>query len=284
MKSISFLICLVFFELNQAQIWMVDPLEPIFPDSNDLIQYSNEWKADFPLGTSADVHVVLELTPNTEFSVTATMGAEKLDHSVWSHLIDVPVEQNTGLDSRTEQFINKKNPHVIRRAPFRIYEVIRPLKKDKFFTRNRFHALRLSIPASLISISGEFQVNIQIIGDAENYKGTFNFVVHPIELPKLSQSKFFYTNWFNLSRMEEKHDIKRWTKPWFSMLEKYASLMAHGRQNSITIPNELVQFEEGLISLDENKLIKFIDVFRKFGFQYYESPHLLYRGDEDDWG
>ena len=31
-------------------------------------------------------------------------------------------------------------------------------------------------------------------------------------------------------------------------------------------------------------MMSFIDIFLKYGFKYFESPHLLGRGKSDDWG
>ena len=31
-------------------------------------------------------------------------------------------------------------------------------------------------------------------------------------------------------------------------------------------------------------LDSFINIFKKYGFKYFESPHLLNRGSNDDWG
>jgi len=42
-------------------------------------------------------------------------------------------------------------------------------------------------------------------------------------------------------------------------------------------------YENDKISLDEDKLLKYIEVFRKYGFQYFESPHIMYRGEDDNW-
>ena len=47
-------------------------------------------------------------------------------------------------------------------------------------------------------------------------------------IPKLSES-IFYTNWFNLGKMEEYHGVERWTDKWYIMLDKYAKIMAEGR-------------------------------------------------------
>ena len=127
--ALSFLF-FVSYSLN-AQLWLVDPLESIYPDANQLDNYTHTWKGDFPLGVPMDVHVLLKLPLGEDFTLSAVENGKELDINVWSQLVDVPVEQNTGLDSRTEQFMGKTNPHVVRRAPFRIFEVIRPLDTRK---------------------------------------------------------------------------------------------------------------------------------------------------------
>ena len=270
--------------LANAQLWVVDPLEAIYPDKNEISNYSNNWKADFAKGGIADAHVLLKLPINTSFRLTAFIDGEKLSSNYWSALIDVPVEQNTGLDSRTEQYLNKKNPFVIRRAPFRIFEVIKPIEGEKLISTSNFSAFRLNIPPSKINKKGKYKIKVEVKTAVKEFKGTFNITIYSVDLPSPAESQFFYTNWFNLSKMEENHQLKRWSNSWFQMLDNYAKMMAHGRQNSISIPNELFQWKNDKFYLDEVKMLKYIDVFRKYGFKYFEAPHLMNRGDNDDWG
>jgi len=281
---ISFSILLLISNVIYAQLWLVDPLDAIYPDTNELSDYSSKWKANFPQGAAPNVHVLIKIPKDKNFTISASKDGIVLNNKVWSRLIDVPVEQNTGLDSRTEQFINKTNPYVIRRAPFRIFEVIQPINDEKNLTTTNFTAFRLSVPLSLIKEKGIHKIKIKVKAKGFEEEGMFLIKVHPVNLPKLSESQFFYTNWFNLGQMEEQHQLKRWSETWFKMLNKYAELMAHGRQNSITIPHELIKFENDTIILEENKMIRFIDVFRNYGFKYFEAPHLMNRGDGDDWG
>lgn len=267
-----------------AQLWLVDPLEAIYPDSNQLTDYSDKWTCDFPQGVAANVHVLIKVPKGETFTVTAINEDEDLGYQVWSQLIDVPVEQNTGLDSRTEQFIGKKNPYVIRRAPFRIFEVIKPVAAQGFSNITAYSGFRLSIPPSIINEPGTYKVKLLVKSDSFEEEGIFTVIIHPIAQPKLIESQFFYTNWFNLSRMEEYHHLERWSNPWFSMLDKYAKMMSYGHQNSITIPNELFQSENNEIILKDSMMLRFIDAFRKYSFKYFEAPHLMNRGDGDDWG
>lgn len=266
-----------------AQLWIVDPLEPIYPDKNELKAYNNKWRVDVPNGSIAEAHILVKLPKDEKFLISATKNGTVLEN-VWSQLIGVPVEQNTGIDSRTEQYLNKTNPYVVRRAPFRIFEVIQPLKDNQLATETTYTALRLAITHSILKEAGTHKIEITVKSKSSEYKGTFTVYVYDVKLPELSNSDFFYTNWFNLKRMEEKHQLERWTEPWFNMLNKYADLMAHGRQNSITIPHELITYKNDGFFLDEDKMLRFIEVFRKKGFKYFEAPHLMNRGENDDWG
>ena len=85
------------------------------------------WGIDIARGGIGDAHILIHcLNETIEFQ--AKIGDKLLPIECWSKLMAVPVEQNTGLDSRTEQYIGKINPNVIRRAPFEIFEVIKPVK------------------------------------------------------------------------------------------------------------------------------------------------------------
>ncbi len=285
LKSLATLFLLFFVVTTTfAQLWIVDPLEAIYPDVNDISNYKNKWKGDFPLGVIADAHVLIKMPTGTSFKIMALLDEKSLDSNCLSRLLDVPVEQNTGLDSRTEQFINKINPYVIRRAPFRIFEVIEPVQDQNYITDSEYTAFRLNILPALTAHKGVHKIRIKVQSDRLNYEGTFTVKIHDVPLPELSESQFFYTNWFNLNNMEKYHHLERWTDAWFQMLDKYAGLMAHGRQNSITIPGELIKWEDNEFSLDEVKMLRYINVFRNYGFKYFEAPHLLNRGKNDDWG
>ena len=283
MKTVATVILLLFTHGAMAQLWLIDPLEAIYPDRNPVTDsYSSTLKQDVPLGGIAEVHLLIKIPIGETFTVVASKDGHVLK-GVWSELVEVPIEQNTGLDSRTEQFLNQINPYVIRRAPFRKFEVIRPLSDSKLSSKTIFTALRLAIPMSSNLTKGNHKIDILVNSKTMHLKGALKVKVHSAVLPALDKSQFFYTNWFNLRQMEEQHDLIRWSESWFAMLKKYAKLMGHGRQNSITIPHDLIRFEAGTFVLEHEKMKRYIDVFKNEGFKYFEAPHLMYRGDNDDW-
>jgi len=273
---------LIISALN-AQVWAVDPLEPIYLDKNNTQQFSKKLSLDYAKNGEVAVHILVKVPKNDAFELRFTLDGKTISGDL-SQLLAVPVEQNTGLDSRTEQFINKKNPYVIRRAPFDIFEVIQPVKTTLFVQESTFSAFRLVIPQSEISFIKKHKLNVLLYSGGDEYKTSFSFSQHKISIPKLEESNFFYTNWYSLKKMETYHNVERWSKEWYTILDAYAKLMAKGRQNSITLPRELLYVKNGEIILEEAKMLKFINVFRKYGFTYFEAPHLMNRGANDDWG
>ena len=284
-KSITLIVFFTIFSLlanAQFEAGLLNTLEAVYPDSNN-VKLKNTFTTNIAKNTAAEVHILVksEIGNLISFS-TQSKNISNVNLSV---IEPVPVEQNTGIDSRTEQFLGVLNPHVIRRAPFDIFEIIYPLEERRIKTKYRYSLIRLTIDPENFKSNKDYVINISISDKLKNLKKLkFKIKVHSVLIPDLIDSNFFYTNWFNMQKMEEKHDLKRWSKKWYKMLDKYAQIMAKGRQNCIIIPKELISLKNNKIILDEKKMISFIEIFKKHGFTYFESPHLLGRGENDNWG
>ena len=119
----NFNLILIFFStvLLSQDVGFSDILNPVYPDKNEL-DFKKTHTINTAKNSTVDINVVIfsRLNSNIEF----IHESKTLNNLIFSEVIDVPVEQNTGLDSRTEQFKGDINPYVIRRAPFNIYEII----------------------------------------------------------------------------------------------------------------------------------------------------------------
>ena len=277
----------VFILINSVSLFsqfdsgIISTLEAAYPDKNN-IKLKKTFSYNIPQNSDFEALILIKSKTNKKF--TFNLISKTLKNINSSIIKPVPVEENTGIDSRTEQFLGQINPDVIRRAPFEVFEIIQPLTKNEIETISHFSLLRISVKSIDFKSTGNFKLNLVLNDGFKTEQLKFKIKVHDASIPKLEKSKFFYTNWFNLSKMEEMHNLIRWNEEWFIMLDKYAKLMAEGRQNCIIIPHELISLKSNKISLDEEKMISFINVFKKYGFKYFESPHLLNRGANDDWG
>ena len=284
-KSITLI---VFFTISsllanaQFEAGLLNTLEAVYPDSNN-VKLKNTFTTNIAKNSAAEVHILVKSEIGNLISFSTQ--SKNISNVNLSIIEPVPVEQNTGIDSRTEQFLGVLNPHVIRRAPFDVFEIIYPLEERRIKTKYRYSLIRLTIDPENFKSNKDYVINISISDKLKNLKKLkFKIKVHSVLIPDLIDSNFFYTNWFNMQKMEEKHDLKRWSKKWYKMLDKYAQIMAKGRQNCIIIPKELISLKNNKIILDEKKMISFIEIFKKHGFTYFESPHLLGRGENDNWG
>ena len=284
-KSLFFLNIIILVNtsnlFSQYKAGIISTLQATYPDKNNL-KFNNTFSYDIPQNSDFEALILIRSEHNKTFTFNSI--SKNLTNINYSIIKAVPVEENTGVDSRTEQFLGQINHNVIRRAPFEVFEVIQPLTINKITTTSNFSLLRISVKSSEFKSPGSYKLNVILNDGFKTEQLKFKIKVHDASIPRLEESKFFYTNWFNLSKMEEMHNLLRWNKEWFTMLDKYAKLMAEGRQNCIIIPHELISLKSNKISLDEEKMISFINVFKKYGFKYFESPHLLNRGANDDWG
>jgi len=284
-KSLFFLTIIILVNtsnlFSQYKAGIISTLQATYPDKNNL-KFNNTFSYDIPQNSDFEALILIRSEHNKTFTFNSI--SKNLTNINYSIIKAVPVEENTGVDSRTEQFLGQINHNVIRRAPFEVFEVIQPLTINKIITTSNFSLLRISVKSNEFKSPGSYKLNVILNDGFKTEQLKFKIKVHDASIPRLEESKFFYTNWFNLSKMEEMHNLLRWNKEWFTMLDKYAKLMAEGRQNCIIIPHELISLKSNKISLDEEKMISFINVFKKYGFKYFESPHLLNRGVNDDWG
>jgi len=284
-KSLFFLNIIILVNtsnlFSQYKAGIISTLQATYPDKNNL-KFNNTFSYDIPQNSDFEALILIRSEHNKTFTFNSI--SKNLTNINYSIIKAVPVEENTGVDSRTEQFLGQINHNVIRRAPFEVFEVIQPLTINKIITTSNFSLLRISVKSNEFKSPGSYKLNVILNDGFKTEQLKFKIKVHDASIPRLEESKFFYTNWFNLSKMEEMHNLLRWNKEWFTMLDKYAKLMAEGRQNCIIIPHELISVKSNKISLDEEKMISFINVFKKYGFKYFESPHLLNRGANDDWG
>ena len=282
MKNIFTTILFFFSLLAIAQdVGFSSVLDAVYPDVNKT-KFPKSYAVDTALNTTVNVNLIVFSDLNSIVEVDyQSPTINKVD---LSEVLAVPVEQNTGLDSRTEQFKGLINPHVIRRAPFEVFEVIKPLNSKSIITKTKFSLINIKIQIEKDLIVKNHKLNFKISINGKEYNLKLKINIYDSLIPNLDSSNFFYTNWFNLSKMEEYHELERWSSKWYLMLDKYAKLMSYGRQNCVKIPGELIYLKNDEVFLDEKRMMSFIDIFLRHGFKYFESPHLLGRGKSDDWG
>ena len=151
-----------------------------------------------------------------------------------AQLIDVPVEENTGLSSRTEQWDGQTNPYIIRRAPFRIFEALKPVS-NTINDSDTVMAFRLFFDIKTDVKAGSYSVPLTIDCNGEIKKVEIEVQVYNVVVQQSGENTLGYTNWYSFSNIARDHDVKMWSKEFWKMYEKYTQMMAYGRQNMFWI-------------------------------------------------
>lgn len=255
----------------------VDELEPLYPDSKiEEVAMAVPIGLDAARGTIAGVHILLEdVPPDVALEVEATGPAAWPAAAMrFYRLLDVPVENNSGLSSRTEKWDGKHNPHVIRRAPFRIFEVLQPWE-NKARVADSVVALAAQIdgiPAD--AQPGDHEVKIGIRAGTQHLSLPLVLRVHAATVPPIGKNTLCYTNWYAEDNMLRGSGAARGSDEFWEILDRYAAMMAKGRQNTFRLPLSLEPDAEGRIVLNREKMKRQIAVFERHGFYYVEGGDL----------
>lgn len=253
----------------------VDELEDLFPDSKCPNPRLLNTSLDVPRGGIAGVHLLLNsLRQGQELSFTITHSGRDVPLAKWYRLLDVPVEKNTGLKER----LGTDNPHVIRKAPFRVFDALQEIKSP-FKVKAQTTVLRLEIPVTVTEEpeTKRFDINLKIGNQTKKLALDLN--IHKAVVPNVGKDTICFTNWFNLDRIAFHHKLELFSAQYWDMLEKYAQLMARSRQNTFWVPLSAV-FEkqvDGTYLLDRPRLRKYVQLFTNTGMYYIEGGHVATR-------
>ena len=264
---------------------LFDELAVLYPDTK-AESGVERFAGDTARGVPAGVHTLITGLPGgASVRWSLALGSAPVSDASAFRLIDVPVEQNTGLGSRTEVWDGKQNPHVIRRAPFRVFEALEPIEGAARASDAGVLALRVEVPIAR-NAAAESRI-YELTLAAGDWRRTLRWGlnVHPVTIPPTGPQSPGYTNWFSPGIIAQRHGLEPWGEPFWQMLARYADLMARGRQNTFWVLwRDFVSVDkDGNVTLDRPRFKRYVRLFLDRGFTRVEGGHLAGR-HKGDWG
>lgn len=281
MKKVLVVLLLMRFSIDAQEVSLFDELAPIYPDTK-IEKAIDKITLHAPKGGVLSINILLNDLDQKDF-LEINHNLKGLFVNVeTTRLLDVPVEENTGLDSRTEQYLGNYNPNVIRRAPFDVYEVLQPIEFPILIEQEtEAFNIKWSIPRNLSE--GTYESSIEVRGMAFSKVLKVTTIVHKTVVPASSHSTYGYTNWFSLKNMSNSHNVELWSDQHWELIGKYAKVMAEGRQNVfwVTLP-DMFEVIQGKVQLQSKRLERLIQVFTDAGIYYIEFAPIAHR-TKGDW-
>lgn len=259
-------------------VGIFDELDALYPDTNAHLG-KEIYQISSASNSFASAHLMIsDLTPGdcVTFEIIGPHGNYKL-----FELVPVPVEHNTGLTTRTECIDHMYNPYTIRRAPFMIYEALRPM-------RNILQATGTSLAVafrSLVNVCKYTQQKWDILITVGTLTRKVTLIVNafPVYVPPCGKDSHKYVNWINLDNVAELHYCTPWSDRWLTHVKSYFKLAHYGRQNTAWLQPTLFfeQTKDHTLILNEKKLDKLIEIIDECGLYYIQCATVAGRKDGD---
>jgi hypothetical protein len=187
-------------------------------------------------------------------------------------LIDVNVAENSGPPCSTITPDQPTPDYVVRKAPYRVYEALRPVE-DGDPSRGETEAIYVSYRVPLHTEPGDFSLSVRIDVGGEIAEVSVHITVHKASVPELGHLRV--TNWFSLSHIARHHELEPWSEAHWGMIRQYAQMMRRGRQTDfIPVAPERQPIGDGKWDFDFSRTERMIRLFLDEGFTHIECPHF----------
>ena len=204
----------------------------------------------------------------------------------------VPLEENTTFGDEpvqpgflaaftTTSLTPKAHCQVVRAAPCDLAEVLVPGSRGVSESgRPVVLYVDYAIPAD--AEAGAYAGSIEVRSGSESTQVAVELEVYGATLPQKQEIKV--NNWFNLRRIAEVHDVEIWSEPYWSLLQKYARLMALNRQTMFGVQPEVygLKVVDGKVQCNYERLERYIRLFLSEGLTEIEGTHISYLHSVDD--
>jgi hypothetical protein len=251
---------------------LVDSLVWVYPDSELGARPCLRSALHVARGGTATVTVLLkELTPGQTVRLRVRPGTGV--PVACFRLRDVPVEANTGPVGFTEK-PGERNEFVTRRAPFRVYDAMQPVAAS-FAAIAPTEAVRIHLPVPDDARPGVREQVITVVHGKETCELVLRIEVYGVAIPPVGRESWPVTNWFSYGNMATRHGLKPWSETHWSMIGRYARLLARNRQNTFwfTFADVFTAGRTGL-TLDRERLRRIVQTFTRAGLHFIEGGHF----------
>ncbi len=255
---------------------LFDELEALYPDS-DTADGTKTYSVAGANGTYAGVHIFMSgLTPGIPVSVAA-----RGPHTAFRlfELIPVPVEINTGYKLRSEYLRGRATDTVVRKAPFYIYEALKPMY-NLFMPAgvSAACAFKTKIEYAREKTEAVWEIDVQHAGQTQTLR--LKVLSYPCSVKKAGADTHRYVNWISYENISRYHHVQPESPEYFRLLDRYLRTAAYCRQNIMPLPTSgMFSLKDGIVTLDENRLDKYLEAGRRAGFELFEGHAFCGRAE-----
>ncbi len=267
------------------QVSLFDELDSLYPDGDGASGVQSLTVAGCN-GEVVGAQLMLSgLTPGlpVAIEVSGPHTAFKL-----FQLLPLPVEVNTGARQRSAYLHDDVNETVLRKAPFYIYEVLKPVY-NLLLPDGVSAAVAFKTPVEYCRARRDEDWTITVSHAGRSVSLSLRVEQYPCAVPKAGKDTLQYVNWVNYEAIAKHHGLSGMEgEPYRRMLRKYLRAMVFSRQNMLNIPvtSFFIRSEDEL-HLREDRLLSLLQLADEMGVYYFNGTAFCGReaglGDNDEF-
>lgn len=202
----------------------------------------------------------------------------------WYQMISVPVEYNTG-DGQEQGgamviLADEKPDYAVRKAPFQVYDCLRPLPNGRVDVVDGVGALYLCLVPKEGILPGNYELSLDVDTAEGHHRCKLQVHVYDVEIP---EGNFKVTNWFSLESISRFHQVEPQTPEFLAMVRKYAAAMRRVRQTMFYLElDQRCVVSRDPWKFDFSYLESLIRIFFDEGMEKLEIGPILSRGFLED--
>lgn len=261
---------------------LFDELENLYPDT-DPAGGTHTLHVHAANGTYPGAHILLTDLEPGQFLTFEVSGP--YDKYKFFEMIPVPVEVNSGANTRTEWWLTKRknaidhNSSLPRRAPFAIYDALKPISNVAMVNGCVMaFAFRVQIDTDKRNVH---QWTIRIRQRDMIRELMLVVDVYPETVGAASKDDPLYVNWIHPESITEEYNAPLFSDRWYSLFEDYLRVARYGRQNVVSMHPDL--YLEALpdhgVRLNEGKLDRLMEIVGRVGYHWMEGGQWCVRRD-----
>lgn len=247
--------------------------EWLYPDT-PLGQLENHIEIATPLNGKRGVQILVE--SDEEMLEVAVEG--EVDYEIFE-MLPIPVEYNTVSDEHqggtfVQLDYNLPKPqHATRKAPFDVYDCLKPVAKN-IRVKDKRGACYITLQP-LVNQKAELPVVITIKSGSNYQRINVAMKVFDVSIP---EGTCQITNWFNLECMATYHHVAYGSNEHLAIIRKYAQAMKRVRQTHFYIHiDEKCIVDKQNWTFDFSYLKPIIDIFFEEGLKTIELAYVATR-------
>ena len=224
------------------------------------------------------------------FACDAPQGSVRISASGFDvqlhEMIAVPVEYNTGngVDQGGAMVILPDTcpDYAVRKAPFDVYDCLRPLSCCDVPARGGRCAAYLTLAPKADTPAGNHVLTLELAAGSGTHACRIEYTVYPVEF---DEDLFETTNWFSVRAMEQVHGVQIGTPEFDGIVRAYARSMrsVHQKVFLLWLHEDLSERRTAKpYHFDFEDMAPIIRIFFEEGFDTFETGGIICRGYRED--